>query len=344
MTTALSARVVWVQSVVMAVTGGKVLCVRAAAGDAGIRLDKVLAGGLPDLSRSRIKALILDRRVISGGATIADPSYRVKPAQGFEISLPEAVPAEPAGQAMALAVIYEDAALIVVDKPAGMVVHPAPGNPDSTLVNALIAHCGDSLSGVGGVLRPGIVHRLDKNTSGLIVAAKTDAAHRSLSSQFAARTLSRVYQAVVWGLPAPAVGRIAGNIWRNPANRKKMAVLRHGGRAAATRYRVLSVLQGPASLVECRLETGRTHQIRVHFAHICHPLIGDPEYGRARRPRGAMPDDPAAWAISEFRRQALHARVLSFRHPDNGAVMRFESAPPADLKALIDALDRSPVE
>ncbi len=318
--------------------GGKVSSLRAAPGDAGVRLDKFLAGGLAELSRTRIKALIESGRVVSGGATITDPSYRVKPGQGFDLTLPDAVPARPAGQAIALDVIYEDAALIVFDKPAGMVFHPAPGNPDSTLVNALIAHCGDSLSGVGGVLRPGIVHRLDKDTSGLIVAAKSDAAHRALTGQFASRSLARVYQAVAWGLPSPIAGEIAGNIGRSPANRKKMAVLRRGGRSATTRYRVLSAFESAASLLECRLETGRTHQIRVHLAHIGHPVIGDRVYGRARGQRTAALGEAARGAVAAFSRQALHAALLEFRHPEHGAVMHFESPLPEDMKALIAAL------
>ena len=318
--------------------GGKVSSLRAAPGDSGVRLDKFLAGGLAELSRTRVKALIESGWVVSGGATITDPSYRVKPGQGFDLTLPDAVPARPAGQAIALDVIYEDAALIVVDKPAGMVVHPAPGNPDSTLVNALIAHCGDSLSGIGGVLRPGIVHRLDKDTSGLMVAAKSDAAHRALTSQFASRSLARVYQAAAWGLPSPTAGVIAGNIGRSPANRKKMAVLRRGGRSATTRYRVLSAFDSAASLLECRLVSGRTHQIRVHLAHIGHPVIGDRVYGRTRGQRTAALNEAARSVVAGFSRQALHAVALEFRHPEHGGAMRFESPLPADMKALIAAL------
>ena len=318
--------------------GDKVSSLRAAPGDAGVRLDKFLAGGLADLSRTRIKALIESGRVVSGGATITDPSYRVKPGQGFDLTLPAAVPARPAGQAIALDVIYEDAALIVIDKPAGMVVHPAPGNPDSTLVNALIAHCGDSLSGIGGVLRPGIVHRLDKDTSGLMVAAKTDAAHRALTDQFASRSIARIYQAVAWGLPSPIAGKIVGAIGRSPANRKKMAVVRRGGRSATTRYRVLSAFASAASLLECRLETGRTHQIRVHLAHIGHPVIGDRVYGRARGQRMAALGEAARGAVAAFARQALHAVSLEFRHPEHGAAMHFESPIPEDMSALIAAL------
>ncbi len=303
------------------------LTVRAAPHDAGERLDKLLAGGTPELSRSRIKSLILAGQVASGGATITDPSYRVKPGESFAITVPAPVAALPRGQDIALTVVHEDSALIVIDKPAGMVVHPAPGNPDATLVNALISHCGDSLSGIGGVLRPGIVHRLDKDTSGLMVAAKTDAAHRALSEQFATRTLSRIYLALVRGLPNPPKGVITGNIGRSPANRKKMAVLdanRAGGRHAVTHYRVLKSLDGPTSLLECRLETGRTHQIRVHLTHKGHPLIGDRLYGGAKAP--------------PFARQALHAYKLAFTHPDSGETMRFEVALPGDMQALIDSL------
>ena len=307
------------------------MTVCAAPGDAGERIDKLLARGASELSRSRLKGLILAGRVASGGATITDPSYRVKPGESFVISVPEPVPAVPRGQPMDLTVIHEDDALIVIDKPAGMVVHPAPGNPDRTLVNALIAHCGDSLSGIGGILRPGIVHRLDKHTSGLMVAAKTDAAHGALSAQFASRSLSRVYLALVRGLPSPPRGTITGAIGRSPANRKKMAVLdddriggRRGGRAAVTHYRVVESFAGPLSLLECRLETGRAHQIRVHLTHKGYPLIGDKLYGGVRVPA--------------FHRQALHAYKLAFDHPDGAKKMNFEIALPEDMKELIDSL------
>ncbi len=309
----------------------------AGSADAGARLDTLLAGRLGGLSRSRVKALIQAGRLSAGGATIADPSYRVKRGQRFELSVPEAAPAVPRAQAIELAVVYEDADIIVLDKPAGMVVHPAPGNPDRTLVNALIAHCGASLSGIGGVLRPGIVHRLDKDTSGLLVAAKNDAAHAALSAQFATRTLVRGYRAVVIGAPVPASGEIAGNIGRSPANRKKMAVLRRGGRPALTRYRVLRPLGGVASLLECRLETGRTHQIRVHLAHIGHAVIGDPLYGGRRR-RGAGVPERLKGALAGFHRQALHAFVLELRHPTSGERHRFESDLPNDMKGLIARL------
>lgn len=322
------------------------LAVTAEPQDDGERLDRLIARRLPDLSRSRVKALILAGHVAaSAGGTVTDPSRRVKPGQSFAIIVPEAEPARPRAQAMPLEVVYEDADVIVVDKPAGMVVHPAPGNPDLTLVNALLAHCGDSLSGVGGVKRPGIVHRLDKDTSGLMVAAKHDAAHASLSRQFAERTIERLYRAVVWGVPSPREGRIEGAIGRDPRNRKRMAVLKNGGKPAVTAYRVTKVLAGgEASVVECRLATGRTHQIRVHLAAKGHPLLGDPVYGGRRTRHGG----PAARgqaqrvgaAAESLGRQALHAATLGFSHPRTGQACRFESQLPQDVKDLINFLDR----
>ncbi len=312
----------------------------AVAADAGARLDRLLAARLEDLSRSRLKGLIEAGMVSADGAPVREPSTRVKAGQTFAIVIPETVPATPEGQVMALDVVYEDADIIVIDKPAGMVVHPAPGNPDRTLVNALIAHCGVSLTGVGGVRRPGIVHRLDKDTSGLMVAAKSDAAHQGLVAQFAARTVERVYRALVWGRPEPAAGKIAGNIGRSPRNRKKMAVLRRGGRPAVTRYRVRrSYAGGAASLVECRLLTGRTHQIRVHLAAQGHPVIGDPTYGRRDdRRRTALPEAARNAALA-MDRQALHAATLGFRHPGTGETLRFESDLPSDIKSLKSSLE-----
>ena len=313
--------------------------VTAAAG--GGRLDRLLADSIGGLSRSRIKALIEDGRVSCGGATITDPSLRVKPGQIFAIFVPEAAPASPLPQAVALTIVYEDGDLIVIDKPAGMVVHPAPGNAEGTLVNALLAHCGDSLSGVGGVRRPGIVHRLDKDTSGLIVAAKNDAAHESLSRQFEARTIERAYLALVWGVPSPPRGEIAGNIGRSPKNRKKMAVRRDGGKPALTRYAVLRRFGRAAGLVECRLATGRTHQIRVHMAHIGHPIIGDAAYGgglTAARRHGVGASAEAL--IARLGRQALHAKLLGFRHPGTGEPVRFESNLPIEINELIVELER----
>jgi 23S rRNA pseudouridine1911/1915/1917 synthase len=253
--------------------------------------------------------------------------------------IPEARPASPAAQAIALDIVYEDADLIVVNKPAGMVVHPAPGNPDSTLVNALIAHCGASLSGIGGELRPGIVHRLDKDTSGLIVAAKNDAAHRGLSEAFARHDIERAYQAVVWGVPAPTQGEIAGNIGRHRTNRKKMAILAQGGKSALTRYRLLKRLGPAASLVECRLATGRTHQIRVHLASIGHPVVGDPTYGKITSARFGVLGEAAQAAVRHLNRQALHAFLLGFDHPRTGAHIRWSIGLPGDINQLIHSLE-----
>ena len=305
-----------------------------ARADARARLDRLLADHVPALSRSRLKNLIETGRVSIAGATITEPGYRVKPGQAVTLVIPPPGDETPQAQAIPLQVAFEDEHLIVVDKPAGLVVHPAPGNPDRTLVNALLAHCGASLSGIGGVRRPGIVHRLDKDTSGLMVAAKHDAAHRGLSEQFATRRLSRTYRAVVWGVPRPAQGRIEGAIGRDPRNRKRMAVRASGGKAAITHYRVLTLLEPLWSLVECRLETGRTHQIRVHMAHRGHPLVGDALYGGARR-RGL--DERWHKMLALCPRQALHAAALSFVHPVSGAALAFESPLPADMQTLIEA-------
>ena len=299
------------------------------------RLDRLLADHVPALSRSRLKNLIETGRVSIAGATITEPGYRVKPGQAVTLVIPPPTDETPRAQAIPLSVAYEDDDLIVVDKPAGLVVHPAPGNPDRTLVNALLAHCGASLSGIGGVRRPGIVHRLDKDTSGLMVAAKNDAAHQGLSTQFATRRLSRTYHAVVWGVPRTGQGRIEGAIGRDVRNRKRMAVRQSGGKPAATRYRVLQSYAALWSLVECRLETGRTHQIRVHMAHAGHPLLGDALYGGARRRRL---DEHTRTALAHCPRQALHAAALGFVHPVSGAELAFESPLPSDMRALIEAL------
>ncbi len=314
--------------------------VTTGATDAGQRLDRLLAGRLADLSRTRLKALIEDGRVTTGGATISDASLRVKPGQLFRIAIPDATPDRPQPQAMDLVIVHEDEDLLVIDKPAGLVVHPAPGNPDHTLVNALLAHCGDTLTGIGGVRRPGIVHRLDKDTSGLMVVAKTERAHASLSAAFANHTLTRAYQAVVWGVPLPRAGEIAGRIGRSPRNRKKMAVVQSGGKDALTRYRVLREFGGMAALVECRLATGRTHQIRVHMTETGHPLIGDQTYGSTRRAGrlSALPEEAKA-AIREFPRQALHAVVIGFDHPATGAYLEFVSTLPNDIGQLIHYLE-----
>ncbi len=317
-----------------------ILIHRVEDGEAGQRLDRILAARHTALSRSRLKTLIEEGRVSADGVTITEPSYRVKPGQALATSVPEPVPYAPRGQAIPLDILYEDSAIIVIDKPAGLVVHPAPGNPDLTLVNALIAHCGYSLSGIGGVRRPGIVHRLDKDTSGVLVAAKTDRAHHALSRQFEERTAERAYLAVVWGVPTPATGRIEGNIGRDTRNRKKMTVVREDrGKPAATRYRRLKRFGTVASLVECRLETGRTHQVRVHMTHAGHPPIGDPLYGRTTRARIKGLPEIVVEALRSFPRQALHARLLAFDHPDSGERMHFEAEMPKDMKELCDILE-----
>jgi 23S rRNA pseudouridine1911/1915/1917 synthase len=321
--------------------------VAAAEADGGKRLDRFIAEALPALSRSRVKALIQAGNVAPAGAqavapaTIKDPSTRVKPGQSFAIFVPDSAPAAPRPQALPLAVVYEDADVIVVDKPAGMVVHPAPGNPEGTLVNALLAHCGGTLAGVGGVKRPGIVHRLDKDTSGLMVAAKNDMAHASLSKQFEERTIERLYRAVVWGVPRPAEGTVVGAIGRDPRNRKRMAVVGRGGKPALTRYRVVKRLgaRAAASIVECRLATGRTHQVRVHLAHLGHPVVGDALYA-GRHGRKAAVGGEAVRAAAALGRQALHAAVLGFRHPRTGERLSFKSDVSKDIKDLITSLDK----
>jgi 23S rRNA pseudouridine1911/1915/1917 synthase len=321
--------------------------IETAAEDGGTRLDRVLQRHLPALSRSRLKQVILAggvSAVSSGGAVVRDPALRVKPRHIFAVIIPDLAEPAPAAQPLPLAVRFEDAHLIVIDKPAGMVVHPAPGNPTGTLVNALLAHCGSSLAGIGGVRRPGIVHRLDKDTSGLLVVAKTEPVHRALARDFAARRIERAYSALVWGVPLPSAGEISGNIGRSPVNRKKMAVVAAGrGKPAVTRYRVerrFGAQEGcRAALLECRLLTGRTHQIRVHLAHGGHPLIGDPVYG-TRAGRAAARLGPAGAVAAGFPRQALHARLLGFIHPATGERLTFESPLPGDLAALIASLER----
>jgi 23S rRNA pseudouridine1911/1915/1917 synthase len=314
--------------------------ISAGASDAGLRVDRVLALHLPGLSRTRIKRLIESGWVRQEGTVLRDPSLRVRCDQNFVVILPDNEDATPAAQPIALNIRFEDAHLIVIDKPAGIVVHPGPGNPDGTLVNALLAHCGESLSGIGGIRRPGIVHRLDKNTSGLMVVAKTEAAHHALSRDFAARRIDRAYAAFVCGVPVPSAGEIAGNIGRSAVNRKKMAVVREGkGKPAVTRYRVERAFRDCAARIECRLATGRTHQIRVHLAHRGHPLIGDPVYG-PRAGRSVARAGPIGAQIAAFPRQALHAQRLGFTHPAGKGRLEFDSPLPADLRELAQSLER----
>ncbi|HEY0599377.1 RluA family pseudouridine synthase [Brevundimonas sp.] len=310
----------------------------------GGRLDKALADAFPGVSRARIQALLTEGSIRRDGEVISTGSARVQ-AGLYTIIVPPVISATPAPEAIPLTVLFEDADLIVVDKPAGMAAHPAPGSETGTLVNALLAHCGASLSGIGGVARPGIVHRLDKDTSGVMVAAKSDRAHAGLSALFATHDIERTYIALTRGAPSPAKGRIETLIGRSSSDRKKMAVLRSGGRNAVTDYVVERVFGLPAKAggaplagrVACTLHTGRTHQIRVHLASKGVPILGDPVYGTGS-PATAV---QAAIAKSGLKRQALHAAVLGFAHPVTGDALRFETAPPRDmgeLESLLQAL------
>ncbi len=307
----------------------------------GRRLDQGLAAHAADYSRSRLKRLILDGAVTVDGVLIANPARKLRRGQEISLEPPPPEEMELAPEAIPLDVVFEDDAYLIVDKPAGLVVHPGAGHPSGTLVNALLHHCGPSLQGIGGVRRPGIVHRLDKDTSGLLVVAKTQAMHAALVELFAAHAIHRVYTALVYGVPNPPEGRLETAIGRAPQDRKRMAVVKDGaGRRAVTNYRTENLFQnGAASQIACRLETGRTHQIRVHMTHLGHPLIGDPVYGRATPARLNALGPGGRDAVSGFNRQALHARSLGFTRPDSGETVRYESAIPGDLTALIQALD-----
>ncbi len=326
-------------------TDGAIETVRIADDEAGQRLDRVLSRRIPALSRSRLKALILSGQVALDGHTIRDPAASVNSGATMRVTLPALEKAMPEGEAIPLNIVYEDDALIVIDKPAGLVVHPAAGHATGTLVNALIAHCGDSLSGIGGVKRPGIVHRLDKDTTGLMVAAKTDKAHRALAAQFADKAesgLERGYLALVWGAPDRPKGTIDAPLDRHRFARDKRAV-REGGRAAVTHWQVLERFAAPdgkpvASLLACTLETGRTHQIRVHLAHIGHPILGDATYATGFKTKASRLSPPARAALDALGRQALHAYRLAFTHPASGEPMEFSSTLPADMAALRGAL------
>ncbi len=310
----------------------------ATAAAAGQRVDRFLAEAFGTLSRSRIKALIEQGRATRDGVVLTQPAEPVRAGSRYALDPPAPVAATPQPQRIPFLILYEDAQLLVLDKPAGMVVHPAPGNADGTLVNALLAHCGDSLPGIGGERRPGIVHRLDKDTSGVMVVAKTEQALATLSAAFAARDLDRAYLALCWGLPTPTAGDVTGAIGRDPRDRKRMALVTKGGKAALTHYRTLGHHETAVALLECRLATGRTHQIRVHLAAIGHPIVGDPVYLR-RIPAAAKGlADPLRRTLLDFPRQALHAARLGFRHPVSGAMLSFETAPPADMQGLLAAL------
>jgi 23S rRNA pseudouridine1911/1915/1917 synthase len=297
----------------------------------GWRLDRALAAAVPTLSRERLKALIRTGAVEAAGTAVRDPATKVKGSEHFRLHVPEPEPAHNEPQDIPLPIVFEDPHLLVVDKPAGLVVHPAAGNRDGTLVNALLHHCGTSLSGIGGVARPGIVHRIDKDTSGLLVVAKTDVAHEGLARQFAAHSIDRRYLAIVSGVPKTSGGTIDAPLARSSANRKKIAIVEGSrGKRAVTRWKRLEVLSDSA-LVECSLETGRTHQVRVHMASIGHPLLGDPVYGRSREHRELLKS-------LGFQRQALHAAELGFTHPVTKHRLSFSSGMPADMQELFNQL------
>lgn len=303
--------------------------------NAKMRIDKWLAA-CTGLSRNRISALIDQGGVFFNDLLLCDRDKKTAAGEVYRIEIPAPVDAVPQAQPIPLDIVYEDADLLVVNKPAGMVVHPAAGNYDGTLVNALLSHCRESLSGIGGVIRPGIVHRLDKETSGLMVIAKNDEAHKGLSAQFAVHSLERCYLALIWGRLSPAQGVIETQIGRSSVNRKKMAVVKSGGKRAETHYRTISLYAGGAvSLAECSLKTGRTHQVRVHMTALGHPLVGDKTYGKVP---GPARHNPALAAAVNFSRQALHSYKMSFEHPTTHQVMRFEIPLPADMLAVVDAL------
>ena len=315
---------------------------------AGVRLDKFLADTVEALSRARIQALMAEGCIFVGESAAQNPSAKVKAGECYTVRMPPIVAAEPEAQDIPLDVVYEDDDVIVIDKPPGLVVHPAAGNADGTLVNALLAHCKGSLSVIGGVARPGIVHRLDKGTGGLLIAAKNDAAHEGLSRQFADHSMDRAYYALVWGVPSPLSGEIEGNLGRSPQNRKKMAIVERGGKYALTRYKVLQNLGDVAALVECRLATGRTHQIRVHMKSIGHPLIGDPVYGgRPANRAGAKKNakradlsDAARAVIASLDHQALYAYELGFTHPRTGDKVHLKRDLPLFINDICIELER----
>lgn len=312
--------------------GVQTINVRLEDAHKGWRLDRALAAVVPTLSRERLKALIRSGGVEAEGSAVRDPALKVRGGEALRVAVPEVLPAHNEPQDIPLAIVFEDEHLLVVDKPAGLVVHPAAGNFDGTLVNALLHHCAGNLSGIGGVARPGIVHRIDKDTSGLLVVAKTDVAHEGLAKQFAAHSIERRYLAIVGGLPKVAHGTIDAPLARSATNRKKIAIVEeHRGKRAVTHWKRVEALKD-AALIECRLETGRTHQVRVHLASIGHPLLGDPVYGRAGKTHGKMLKELG------FQRQALHAAQLGFTHPVTKNRLSFSSAMPPDMQELKRAL------
>ena len=315
-----------------AVGGIQTIDVQLDAAHAGWRLDRALAAVVPTLSRERLKALIRSGAVEAAGRSVRDPATKVRGDESLSVAVPEPRPAHNAPQDIPLTIVFEDEHLLVVDKPAGLVVHPAAGNFDGTLVNALLHHCSGRLSGIGGVARPGIVHRIDKDTSGLLVVAKTDVAHEGLAKQFAAHSIDRRYLAIVSGVPRVSEGKVDAPLARSATNRKKIAIVEgKRGKRAVTHWKRLESLKDAAS-VECRLETGRTHQVRVHMASIGHPLLGDPVYGRSSKTHGKLLKELG------FHRQALHAAAIGFTHPVTGGRLSFSSPMPPDMQELFNAL------
>ena len=312
--------------------GSQTIDIRLQPAHAGWRLDRALAAAAPTLSRERLKALIRSGAVEASGKLLRDPATKVRGDESFRVAVPEPAPAHNEPQDIPLQIVFEDEHVLVIDKPAGLVVHPAAGNLDGTLVNALLHHCAGKLSGIGGVARPGIVHRIDKDTSGLLVVAKTDVAHEGLARQFAAHSIDRRYLAIVSGVPKTSGGTVDARVARSNTNRKKIAIVEGGrGKRAVTHWKRLNMLRD-ASLVECRLETGRTHQVRVHMASIGHPLVGDPVYGRSGKTHGKLLRELG------FHRQALHAAELGFTHPATKHRLSFSSPMPPDMQELFDAL------
>jgi 23S rRNA pseudouridine1911/1915/1917 synthase len=318
--------------ILLDVGGSQTIDIRLQPAHAGWRLDRALADAAPTFSRERVKALIRSGAVESSGKPLRDPATKVRGDERFRVEVPEPAPAHNEAQKIPLTIAFEDEHLLVVDKPAGLVVHPAAGNLDGTLVNALLHHCAGKLSGIGGVARPGIVHRIDKDTSGLLVVAKTDVAHEGLARQFAAHSIDRRYLAIVSGVPKAGEGIVDAALARSAANRKKIAIVEAGrGKRAVTHWKRLQVLRDSA-LVQCRLETGRTHQVRVHMASLGHPLVGDPVYGRSGRTHGKLLKELG------FHRQALHAAELGFTHPVTKIRLSFSSPMPPDMQELFNAL------
>jgi len=316
---------------ILFVGGSQTIEVKLEPAHSGWRLDRALAAAVPTLSRERLKALIRSGSLTSGETAVRDPATKVRGNEHFRLEVPQPEPAHNEPQDIPLSIVFEDPHLLVVEKPAGLVVHPAAGNRDGTLVNALLHHCGASLSGIGGVARPGIVHRIDKDTSGLLLVAKTDVAHEGLARQFAAHSIERKYLAIVSGVPKTGEGSIDAPLARSSANRKKIAVVEDGrGKRAVTHWKRLEILND-AALVECSLETGRTHQVRVHMASIGHPLLGDPVYGRSKSHRDLLKS-------LGFDRQALHAARLGFTHPVTKHRLSFSSGMPADMQELFNHL------